>query len=240
MTMEQYVNDIAFKLGGQAVEVELSENGGIAMAVNAALQEIQTYIDTVKYATIPFARVIDLSNYKVSSITQVLRANNMGNETDLNDAFYLQQYRINSGINGMADYRSYLLQRQIKNTLKTDLHYRWDEFTKRLYVSATFPEPTKITIVYIPKFETVDEVVSPFWIDKLKRLALALSKEALGRIRGKYKLSNALYELDGDQLLSEAQAELTAIRQELQASINKLSTPQNNDIKINEYSSKLK
>ena len=217
MTMEQYVNDIAFKLGGGTVDVELAENGGISVAVNAALQEIQTYIDTVKYATIPYAKVIDLSKYKVSSITQVLRATNMGNETDINDSFYLQQYRINSGVNGMSDYRSYLLQRQIKNTLKSDLSFRWDEFTKRLYVSATFPIPEKITIVYIPEFQSVEEIVSPFWIDKLKRLALALAKESLGRIRGKYKLNNALYDLDGDQLLSEAQAELTAIREELQA-----------------------
>ena len=50
----------------------------------------------------------------------------------------------------------------------------------------------------------------------LLRLALALSKEALGRIRGKYKLNNALYDLDAEQLLSEGREELAAIREYLQ------------------------
>jgi len=49
----------------------------------------------------------------------------------------------------------------------------------------------------------------------LKRLALAYTKEVLGRIRSKYKLNSSTYSLDGDTLLSEASNELSAIREYL-------------------------
>ena len=46
----------------------------------------------------------------------------------------------------------------------------------------------------------------------MAKLALAYSKQVLGRVRGKYKLTSAPYELDADQLLQEASEELTEIR----------------------------
>ena len=48
-------------------------------------------------------------------------------------------------------------------------------------------------------------------------MATAHTKIVLGRIRSKYKQSNALWTLDGDQLLQEGLTELTALRETLEA-----------------------
>ena len=54
-----------------------------------------------------------------------------------------------------------------------------------------------------------------FWINYIQRLSLAFTKEALGRVRGKYNLSSSLYSLDGATLLQEGIAERDAVREEL-------------------------
>ena len=72
--------------------------------------------------------------------------------------------------------------------------------------------------MYIPRFDDVSQITSDFWIDNLVRLAVANSKIAVGRVRSKFKQSNALWSLDGDTLLQEGTTELTALREKLEAS----------------------
>ena len=52
----------------------------------------------------------------------------------------------------------------------------------------------------------------------LIRLAVATTKVTVGRVRTKFKQSNALWTMDGDTLLQEGNAELAALREELKAS----------------------
>ena len=218
MKMKKYIDEILLKLGGGVVKIELEDNKIVKKIVQAAFRELQRYIDVIKYETVPYSSCIDLSKLKVHSVTQVLRATTMASGNyEMADALYLSLSSFNGSLNDMSAYRSYLLTRQLKNTLKTDLAFRWDELAKKLYVSTTYPQPDAITIVYIPRFDTVEELDSPYWEDMLLRLSLALCKETLGRIRGKYRLENALYSLDADQLLEEGRTELEAIREHLQA-----------------------
>ena len=73
----------------------------------------------------------------------------------------------------------------------------------------------KKVVLYTPEYESVEEITEPFWQNLLMRLSLARAKEMLARVRGKYTLNSATYNLDADQLMSEAQAELSEIRQYL-------------------------
>ena len=77
-----------------------------------------------------------------------------------------------------------------------------------------------ITVVYNKNLVNVEEIQDDYWVNYLIRLSLAYTKETLGRIRSKYKMTSAPYELDGDTLLSEAQSELTELRQFLQDNDN--------------------
>lgn len=60
--------------------------------------------------------------------------------------------------------------------MATDLVFRFDKHTNYLYVSCPFDQPTHITIEYVPRYNSVDEIVSDFWIDIQLRLSLAICK----------------------------------------------------------------
>ena len=81
---------------------------------------------------------------------------------------------------------------QIRNTLSTDLSWKFDKVDNKLYVNISSGQPTGITIEYIPRYDTVEEIVSDYWIDTLVRLAVAKTKIAVGRIRTRYTQSNAV------------------------------------------------
>lgn len=104
---------------------------------------------------------------------------------------------------------------QIRNTISTDLDFHYDKSKNFLYINCAFDNPENITIEYVPRYDDVSEIVSDYWIDKLCRLSVAQGKIALGRIRTRYTQSNALWTMDGQQMLEEGVAELTALREEL-------------------------
>lgn len=217
MEMQDYVDEVLLKLGQGRVSIEISDDGLIERVIQSAFREIQRYINVTKYATLQYSPCIDLSKCGVLAVTEVMRTKQTSASYDLPDAIYLSLTTYPGSLNSMSDYRSYLRTRQIRNTLNPDLSFRYDETTSRLYVAAQYPTPTNITIAYIPKLTGVEQIVTPYWQDMLIRLALALAKETLGRIRGKYVLNNSTFGLDAETLLSEAQSELKDIRDHLQA-----------------------
>lgn len=209
MTIEEYVDEIRMKLGYPVVQLEI--DGQIPDIVRSAFREVKRSMVTDHYLTIPYTHCIDLSDKSVYNVTGVMRAYASENGSiDFPDAFYLAMQRYPSGSFTMSDYRQLLRIKQVKNTVSTDLEFIWD--SPKLYVNATYPLPSEITIVYTPDYKTVDQITEPYWVDILLRLSLALSKQMLGRVRSKYKLNSANYDLDGDTLLNEASAELADIR----------------------------
>ena len=101
---------------------------------------------------------------------------------------------------------------QIRNTISTDLAFIYDKDKEKLYINMSQNFPTKITIEFVPRYDDVSEIKSDFWIDILMRLALAITKQTLGRIRSKFTQSNALWGLDGEKLLEEGTNELNELR----------------------------
>ena len=88
----------------------------------------------------------------------------------------------------------------------------------KLYINISSSMPQNVTVIYIPRLDDVSEITSDYWQDVLVRLSVALTKVTVGRVRTKFTQSNALYTLDGDKILEEGNAELTALREELKAS----------------------
>ena len=223
MDLQGYKDEVLLKLGGGVVKVELEDDGLIDKVIQTSFREVQRYINTTKLVTLPYHTCMDLSKLKVSSINQVYRVNAIGlKNTDQNsftDPIYLS-FISSTGVNTMHDmignYAAYMSRKQISNTLSTDLSYYWDASTERLYINAPAPAPQQITIDYIPKYDDVSQINEPYWEDILVRLSLANAKVILGRIRGKYKLNNALYDLDSDALLQEGNEELAQLREYLQ------------------------
>lgn len=214
LTKEQYVKYIKLQLGAPIVWVELEEM--LDDVVDMAFQELKGYITDCETMTVPYSNVIDLTGKKVASIAYVMRGAPNVSVSGLQDMMYIYTSRNRtSGVTNsftLSDYARALLVQQNKNALSTDLDFMYDRKEEKLYLYEQKVVSATVTLVYTPDYEDVEEIYEPFWQNLLKRLALAMTKEALGRIRGKYTLGSATYNLDADQLLSEAQSELTEIR----------------------------
>lgn len=232
MDMQAIKEEITLKLTGDVLEMELSD-ASLTKIINSSLREIQRYIDITKLVTIPYTRCIDLSAYKVSSVSRVYRTRGFATDATheksnfLLDPMYATQWQLLSGIGNTGNltdytynYASWNTLLQIRNTTSTDLAFRFDKSDNLLYINVSTNIPEAVTIEYVPRYDDVSQITSDYWIDVLIRLAVALTKVTVGRVRSKFKQSNALWTLDGDQLLEEGNAELSLIREKLEASSN--------------------
>ena len=226
MTLQGYVDEIKLKLTAGVLKLEISD-ATIAACVNSALREIQRYISSTKLITIPFEPCIDLTNYKVSSVSSVMRAE--GNLYSAKagrgtvDPVYMsiiQNMANPNGAHGLTDFvynfGAFNSALQIQNTLSTDLLFRFDKSTSKLYINCTFNMPSKITIEYIPRYDSVEEITSDYWQDVLFRLSLGLTREILGELRTRYVQSGALFTQDGESMLAQGRAEVSEIREKLE------------------------
>lgn len=229
MDMQAIKDEVLLKLTGNVVSFELTD-ATLTMVVNSALREVQRYIDTFRFVTVPYARCIDVSEHNISSVIAIKRTEGYLVSTDngsygISDpmyASYWQLFSTSGNIYNMSDfaynYASWNTLSQIRNTISTDLSYYFEKSTNKLYVNVSTGQPKEITIMYIPQFKDVSEITSDFWIDVLVRMSVALAKITVGRVRTKFKQSNAPWVMDGDQILEEGNTELTNLRQELKDS----------------------
>lgn len=227
LTIEDYVNKILFQLGHPLVQVEIRDY--LPKIVESAFSELKHYINDTKTMTVPYQNKIHFDpplkpgdegfnpastrRDMIDSVVYIMRANSpYGGMVDLQDVLYLYQRSSALNITPVSGYSRAFLTNQVKNTISTDLDFYWDKDNRDLYVNANYPKPAWISIVYIPQYIRVEDITEEFWQNKLYQLALAMSKEMLGRVRSKYKLNSATYDLDGDQLLAESRQELQEIR----------------------------
>lgn len=228
--MQAIKDEIVLKLTGDVLDIELSD-ASLVKIINSSLREIQRYIDTFALATIPYSKCIDMRPYKANAVVKVYRGEGYINSTSTDedamvvDPLYASQWQILTtvgNVNNMTDFTyrlaSWSSLQQIRNTMSTDLSFLYDKSAEKLYINISQDIPKEITIMYIPRFDDVSQITSDFWIDMLIRLSVATAKVTVGRVRTKFRQSNALWAMDGDTLLQEGNAELGALREELKAS----------------------
>ena len=228
-TRQEYIDYVKLMLTANVLELEIPDET-IGKFVDQALQEVQRYIDETKVITVPFAKCIDLEGFKHSAIVHVYRCQGFTGDTTTGittsevDPMYAQTWSVfsNGGTmynlqNYVMNYLSYNTLLQMRNTGSTDMSFREDKHGNKLYINSAYSHPDKVTIEYVPLFETVEEVTSDYWIDILKRLALSLVKIGLGRLRTYSTQTNALWQLDGEKLLQEGNEEIKELREVLRA-----------------------
>lgn len=228
MKARAYIDEIKLKLTGGVVHLEL-DDATLQRVLDSTMREIQRYIDTTKLITIPYKKCIDLTEYKPNSVSRVYRSTGFvdtsGSENGVSTADPMQVsfWQIVSGggnlynfQNYAYDYASWNTLLQIRNTTSTDMSFHFDKSTNYLYINVASNFPNSVTIEYVPQYVSVDKITSDFWTDTILRMSLATCKILLGRIRSKYKQSNALWSMDGDQLLQEGTQELQSLRESLQ------------------------
>ena len=234
MTKNDVVEELKLELTGQVLEMELDDST-LDLTINKALRELQRYWDETTLVTIPYASCINYAGTPLeesSSIVRVYRTVGVGNSEDASnsvtmDPMYAQQWMVFSNAGTMYNLQDYVMNyaswstlSQVRNTMSTDLAFREDKHACKLYINNNISSPGNITVEYIPKLRSVEDIKSDYWKDVLVRMSLDLVKIQIGRIRTKFTQSNALWTLDGDKLLEEGNADLKELREILRANSN--------------------
>lgn len=205
------VKYIETQLGGNVLELELTPTN-IKEIVEQAFDELKHYISDTYQVTVPYSKCIDLKEYNIDAIDRVTRSN----DSILSGTSYLvpiAMYPNNiTGIYDVQDYANALMVKKNLNILSTDMDYYWDKPNQKLYISANPQQPRYITISFKPEYYSCEDIREMYWETQLRKLALAMAKIIVGRIRSKYTPNNATFGLDGPTLLAEGNAELQAIR----------------------------
>ena len=224
MTLQAYIDEIKLSMTGGILELEIPDET-IQKIVQSAMREMQRYICSTKIITIPYQKAIDLKDKHVNAVARVYRANGTtsSSEGQTTDPVQVGLWQLTSNMGNMYNFTDYTYRyaayntlQQIGNTLSTDLSFYYDDAVSKLYINTRMNEGSPITIEYIPRYDNVEEITSDFWIDVLMRLSKALTKITLGRIRGRYTQSNALWTSDAATMLQEGQTELSELRNYLQ------------------------
>ena len=207
---KKIVQYIESQLGAQVLDLELTP-GDIKQIVEQCFEELVHYMTDIYTVTVPYANCIDLSKYNVDNVESVLR----GQDSILTGMPFQMPTMDLMNITGVYNLESYtnaLLVKRNLNILATDMEFHWDKPNRKLYVYANPNRPTFVTINFKPEYYSVEDIREDYWETQLRKLALGMTKIILGRIRSKYKSSSAKFQLDGDTLLQEGNAEVQEVR----------------------------
>ena len=233
MKLDEVLDEIKIELTGYILDMEITDET-LVQVVNKALRELTRYWDESTMISVPFASCINLDGEffreKVSSIVKVYRTEGSGESTDglsvVADPVYMAQFAIFSNGGTMynlqdyvMNYASWMTLGKIRNTISTELSFKEDRHNKKLYIN-NYQAPSMITIEYIPKLSSVEDIQSDYWIDILIKLCVAMTKVVLGRIRTRFTQSNALWTQDGERILDEGNTELKELREILRINSN--------------------
>lgn len=232
MKLDEILDELKLELSGYILDLEITDETLVTI-VKKALRELERYWDETTIISCPFASCIDLDGEffreRVSSIVKVYRTEGSGDSGSfsvMNDPLQMAQFAIFSNGGTMynlndyvMNYASWLTMYKIKNTTSTELSFKEDRHNKKLYIN-NYNAPSMITIEYIPKLTSVEDIQSDYWIDILIKYCVALTKVVLGRIRTRFTQSNALWTQDGDKILEEGNSELKELREILRVNSN--------------------
>ena len=225
MTMDEIVQQVSFMLGSPANDNV--EDLDVRQAVDIAFRELKRYMKTPVDKTVPFNTRIQLKKVGINTkkvlyvYASVPRIGLTMNSIDAGNVFQLaaavKTYSAigNASTINIQPIMTEMGMAQVRNTLSTDFQWKHDPQNDVVYCTHRDPRPAQVTIRYVPKYDDVSEIISDTWIDYLVRMSTANMKVALGRTRSKYVIQDSNVSLDGETLLSEGNAELEAMRAEL-------------------------
>jgi hypothetical protein len=234
MKLEDVLDEIKLELTGYILEMEINDET-IVSVIKKALRELERFWDETTMLTVPFASCIDLEGEffkgKVSSIVKVYRTEGLGDVSSglsiANDPIQMAQFALFSNGGTMynleeyvLNYSSWMTMNRLRNTMSTDMAFREDRHNKKLYINKAMSAPSFVTIEYIPKLNSVEDIQSDYWIDILIKYCVALTKVVLGRIRTRFNQTNALWTQDGEKILEEGNTELKELREILRVNSN--------------------
>ena len=201
---------IKTQLGDSLVDVEV-EDKDLETLIKMALDKLAPYYEGHRFVQAS-GNVIDLSEHKPIAIEKVYNVKN-------DQIVSLQDYAF--GGTGVIIYDTSFTNRiisyQAYKMFWAELQYQKGinfKFINNILYLDGYQDTVLIDMLVRPKVISDIDDNSQYcpWI---KEYVLALTKEMLGRIRGKFSVDGSPYTLDSAQLLSEAQSEKTNLESQL-------------------------
>lgn len=232
MTMAEIVDQVSFMLGLPANDN--TEGLQVEKAVLISFRELKRYMKTPVDKTVPFSTRIDLKKVGIDTVNVLyvqcaqprvgltMSSIDSGNVFQVAAAVNVYSHIGNTTSINIDPIVTEMAMAQVRSSLGTDFQWKYDSANQVIYCAHRDPRPSHVTIRYVPNYTDVSEITNETWINYLIRLSEANMKKALGRSRSKYRVDGSNVSLDGDLLLAEANAELEAIRVELEGKKNKL------------------
>lgn len=226
MTTEEIVDQVSFDLGIPTNKNVESQQ--IEKAVQISFRELKRYIKTPAQKTVPYSTRIVLKDVGVitKKVLGIKPARpRIGLTMSSIDSGNVFQVAAAVNVYGLAGQTTSLnidpivtemAMAQVRNTLTTDFQWYPDYDNGVIYCTHRDPQPSSLTIRYVPDYQDVSEITDNTWTDYLIRLTLAHMKVSLGRSRSKYKVEGSNVSLDGEILLDEGNEELKTLREELE------------------------
>lgn len=210
MTESDVLKYVKTQLGVSWVDVEAG-NKDIKTMIQMALDKLAPYYEGHRFVQAS-GPVIDLSLHKPLTIEKVY-------EVKDNDLMSLQDYVL-GGI-GVVVYDPTFMERLVNyqsfKMLWNEIQYQKGKNYKlignTLYIDGYNGEVLIDMLVRPYVVSDIDD--NSQYCPWVKEYVLALTKELLGRVRGKFNVEGSPYSLDASQLLSEAQQEKANLESQL-------------------------
>lgn len=218
MLTTDLVEEIKVDLGCDINSLGISDTS-IDLKIKEAVRKISIYAPYVCTETLQVSggkislpedttTVVAIMNFNKSSAK---RARVIADDTDL---FSVSRYLYN--YNDLSDPYIFLMQKNAVSTLQgfvklDDYHY--DKHSHTLFISNH--EGEKLTVKYLRKYRSFEEIEDVDIQQIVKEYALALCKIIEGNIRRKLQSAPGAIQLDGDSLVSEGMSEKQAIEDRL-------------------------
>lgn len=210
MTESDVRKYVKTQLGISWVDVE-AENKDINEMIKMALDKLAPYYEGHRLVQAS-GKVIDLSNHHPLAIEKIYNTKN-------NQIMTMQEFAF--GGTGVVLFDASFMQRLISYTsykmLWNELQYQKGMNYKlvgdTLYLDGYYDSVLIDMLVRPTVISDVEE--TSMYYSWVKEYVLALTKEMIGRIRGKFNVEGSPYALDSAQLLQESASEKTNLESQL-------------------------
>lgn len=211
------VEEIKLMLGFPVLNLEITD-AQIEILIDMAFRKIAPKIVGITYKTVAPAPRIDLEPLGVKEVLKAYPTITMdnvmpsGNTTFTNELYF--DFQLNKKVS-----QSTMFSRIIDSTtsVSPDIDYEigFKIVDHYLFLSST-DLACSVTLECLTEYNSVEDVDDERAQSWIRSYSLTLAKEVVGRIRSKFRSGSIPVELDGETLLSEAQAEKQDLEERLE------------------------
>lgn len=189
--------------GYPVVKCELTDEMIETLIKRAYTKIAKVTIDT-KFKSVP---ALACQDFEANTVIRVFDNSALTTSHTEKDVFSINVISRDSLMGSM---KQIIIDRAYLDFSKTIMNYSFKFHDNKLYLDGLVGN---VVVEYIPNYEEVElESTDEDWVTSY---SLALCKEALGRIRGKFTPGTAPFTLDNEALLSEAQDEKSRLEEDL-------------------------